>query len=100
MVVVLTEAQKGCQHWNLVGDGEVDGKWALDFILNENGCHWRVLRSADGLCLTYRRVRLSLWRFGTRKAWWYKRVESDQTLILYTALLAPGHQSPGPLSMS
>lgn len=46
-------SQKGCQHWNLVGDGEVDGKWPLDFILNENGYQWGVLRSADGLCLTY-----------------------------------------------
>lgn len=52
MVVVLTDVQKGCQHWNLVGDGEVDGKWPPDFILNENGYEWGVLRSADGLCLT------------------------------------------------
>lgn len=43
MVVVLTDAQKGCQHWNLVGDGEVDGKWPPDFILNENGYEWGVL---------------------------------------------------------
>lgn len=68
-MVVLTDAQKGYQHWNLAGDGEVDGKWPLDFIQNEDGCHWRVLRSADGPCLTYRRVRLPMWRLGTRKAW-------------------------------
>lgn len=32
--------------------GRLDGKWPLDFILNENGYEWGVLRSADGLCLT------------------------------------------------